>query len=115
MHVRRFEFVWAFTKKWIKLPRFCSTYQAVDFILKYATKIGCDNTGTPISVKNKTNLKRQLTINVHSFRYLINVLAKEYAKIVFWTCQRDKLDSYYLINLIITSKGQDYKPKTILL
>lgn len=35
-------------KKWIKLPRFCPTYQAIDFILKYSTKNRCDNTGSPI-------------------------------------------------------------------
>ena len=40
-----------FTKKWIKLPRFCPTYQTIDFVLKYPTKNGCDNTGSPITKK----------------------------------------------------------------
>ncbi len=48
------------TKKWIKLPRFCPTYEAVDFILKNATKNGCDNTGCPISVKNQETSIKQL-------------------------------------------------------
>lgn len=37
------------TKKWVKLPRFSPTYQAVDFILKYSTKNRCDHTGSPIT------------------------------------------------------------------
>lgn len=41
------------TKKRIKLSRLCPTYQAVDFVLKYSTKNGCDNTGSAITVKRE--------------------------------------------------------------
>lgn len=42
------------TKKWVKLPRFSPTYQAVDFILKYSTENRCDHTGSPITANNQT-------------------------------------------------------------
>lgn len=56
------------TKKWIKLPRFCPTYQAVDFILKYSAENGCDNTGSPITVKNQKGKNKVVLINKCTFK-----------------------------------------------
>lgn len=46
------------TKKRIKLSWLRPTYEAVDFILKYSTENGGDNTGSPITAKQGGLLKK---------------------------------------------------------
>lgn len=60
------------TKKWIKLARLCPTYQAVDFILKYSTKNGCDNAGSPITAKKHTTDIYIHTVKSSKVEYKVN-------------------------------------------